>query len=59
MPVRSGMELAYKLAVVIARRMTTVFDLRRVIDVVVYRCMMEDRVDHCSSYILHATKDCY
>ena len=21
--------------------------------------MMDDRVDHCYSYILHATKDCY
>ena len=49
MPVQSGMGLACKLAVVIARRMTTVFDLHRVFDVVVDHCMMEDIVDRCSS----------
>ena len=52
------MELAYKLAVVIAGRMTIVFDLRRVLDVIDDCCMMDDRVDHCSSYILHDVKDC-
>ena len=49
MLVRSGVGLACKLAVASARRMTTVFDLCRVVNVVVDHCMMEDRVDHCSS----------
>ena len=49
MPVWSGVELTYKLAVVIAGRTTIVFDLHRVVDVVVNRCMMEDRIDHFSS----------
>ena len=49
MPVRSSVELAYKLAVVITRQTTIVFDLRRVVDVVNDRCLMDDRVDRCSS----------
>ena len=49
MLVQSRMELVCKLAVVIAGRMTIVFDSRRVFDVVADHCMMEDRVDHCSS----------
>ena len=49
MPVLSGVELAYKLVVVLAGRRTIVFDLRKVVDVVVDRCMMEDKVDCCSS----------
>ena len=49
MPVRSGMGLALRLAVVVAGRMTNVFALRRIIDSVADHCMMEDRVDRCSS----------
>ena len=59
MLVLSSIELACKLAVAVAGRMTIVFDLHRVVDVVADRCMMEDRVDHCSSYILHAAKNYY
>ena len=59
MPVRSSVELACRLTVVGARRTMIVFDLHRVVDVVADHYMMEDRVDHCSSYILHAMKDCY
>ena len=49
MPALSSMELACKLAVPSARRTMTVFDLRRVVDVVANHCMMEERVDHFSS----------
>ena len=49
MPAQSGVELACKLAVVSEGRTMTVFDLHRVVDVVADHCMMEDRVDHCSS----------
>ena len=49
MRVRSGVKLAYKLEVVIVGRTKTVFDLCRVVDVVADHCMMEDRVDCCSS----------
>ena len=59
MPMRSGVELMYKLAVVIEGRTKTIFNLHRVVDVVADHCMIEDRVDHCSSHILHAAKDCY
>ena len=59
MLVWSGVELACRLAIVVAGRMAIVFDLCRVVDVVANHCMMEDRVDNCSSYILHAAKDCY
>ena len=59
MAVRSDVELRYKLAVVILGHSTIVFDLRRVVDVVANHCTMDDRVDHCSSYIVHATKDYY
>ena len=38
-----------RLAVVSAGRMTVVFDLCKVFDVFADRCMMEDRVDRCSS----------
>ena len=31
--------------------MTTIFDLRRVVDVVVDHCMMEDRIDHCVGFL--------
>ena len=49
MPARSGMELACRLMVVLAGRTTIVFDLCRVIDFFAKHCMMEDRVDCCSS----------
>ena len=49
MPARSGVELACKLAVASARRTTIAFDSRKVVDVVADHCMMEDRVDRCSS----------
>ena len=49
MLVWSGMGLACKLAVASAGRTTTVFDSRRVVNVIVDHCMMDDRVDHCSS----------
>ena len=57
----SGMGLACKLAVAVAvaERTTIVFDLRRAVNIVDDHCMMEDRVYHFSSYILHAMKDCY
>ena len=41
--------LACRLAVASARRTMTIIDMRRVIDVVADHCMMEDRVDRCSS----------
>ena len=59
MPVRSSVGLACKLVVTSVRQMTTIFDLRKVVDVVDDCCMMGDRVDRCSSKILHAAKDCY
>ena len=43
------MELAYKLTVVSAGRTMTIFDLSMGFDVVADHCMMEDRVDFCSS----------
>ena len=49
LPMRSCVELVYKLAVASAGQTTSIFDLRRVVDVVAKHCMMEDRVDHCSS----------
>ena len=49
MPMRSSMGLVCKLAVASLERTTTVFDLHKVVDVVGYHCMMEDRVDLCSS----------
>ena len=49
MLVRSGVGLAYKLAVVSGGRKMIVFDLRKVVDVVVDYYMMEDRVDRCCS----------
>ena len=57
MLVQSGVGLACKLSVASTGQMMTLFDLRRVVDVVGDRCMMEDRFDHCSSYILHTAKD--
>ena len=48
MPMRFGVELVCKLVVLFAGRTKTIFDLRRVVDVVADRCMMEDRVDRCS-----------
>ena len=59
MPVRSGIGLACRLAVAFVRQTMTIFDLRRVDDVVADRCMVEDRFDHYSSYIMHVVKDCY
>ena len=49
MPMRFGVELACRLAVVVAGRTTTAFDLHRVVDVIDGHCMMEDMVDCCSS----------
>ena len=49
MPARSSVGLECKLAVASARQTTTVFDLRRVVDVVVDHCKIEDMVDRCSS----------
>ena len=49
MSARSGIGLACKLVVVSAGRMTIVFDSHRVVDVVFYHFMMEDRVNRCSS----------
>ena len=49
MPTRSGVGLAYKLAVDSAGQTTIAFDSRRVVDVIVDHCMMEYRVDCCSS----------
>ena len=46
---RSSVEHVCKLAVEIAARTTIVFDLHRVVDVVADHCMMEDKVDRCSS----------
>ena len=45
---RSGVGLTYKLVVESAGRTTNVFDSRRVV-IVAEHCMVEDRVDHCSS----------
>ena len=44
MSVRSGIELARRLAVVVAGRTTIVFDLHRVVDVVADHCMMAIRL---------------
>ena len=49
MSVWSSVGLACKLAVACVGPTTIVFDLRRVVDVVVVSCTMEDRVDRCSS----------
>ena len=49
MPVQYGMEFACKVAVESMRRMVSVFDLPKVVDVVADGCMMEDKVDRCSS----------
>ena len=49
MPVRFGMGLALRLAVVVAGQTTIVFALHRIIDGVADHCMMEDKVDRCSS----------
>ena len=59
MAVQFGVGLACKRAVASVGRTMTVFDLHKVVDVVVDYCMMEDMVDHCSSKIMHAAKDCY
>ena len=48
MPTRSGVRPACKLVVELAGQTTTVFDSRRVV-VVADHCMVEDRVDRCSS----------
>ena len=53
MPARSSVVLACKLVVESAGRTTTVIDWRRVV-VVADRCIAEDKVDHCSSEILHS-----
>ena len=49
MPAWSAVGLACKLTVVSVGRTTTVFDLRRVVNVVADHCMMEDRVEFYSS----------
>ena len=49
MPAWSAVGLAYKLVVVSAGRTTTTFDSRRVFDVVVDHCKMENKVDRCFS----------
>ena len=49
MLVRSSVELACRLAVASTGQTTIVFDLHRVVDVVVYHYMMEVRVDHSFS----------
>ena len=49
MLVRSGMGLACRLEVESAGRTAVVFDSRRVDVIVAGHCMMEDRVDRCSS----------
>ena len=51
--------LACKLAVASAGRTIVVFDSHKVVDVVANRCMMEYRIDQCSSEIIHAMKDFY
>ena len=48
MPMWSSVKLACKLVVESAGRMTTVFDWCRLV-VVVDRCMVEDRIDRCTS----------
>ena len=45
---QSSMELACKLVVESAERMTTIFDWGKIV-IVADRCIVEDRVDHCSS----------
>ena len=49
MPVQYGVELICRLAVAFVGQTTIVFDSCRVIDVAANHCMMEDRVDCCSS----------
>ena len=49
MLVQSSMEPACRLAVASAGRTMIVSNSRRVVDVFAENCMMEDRVDHCSS----------
>ena len=49
MPAWSGVELACRLAVVSVGLTKIVFDSLRVDVVVADHCMMEDRVDRCSS----------
>ena len=49
MPVQSSMGLACKLAVASAGGTAIVFDLHKVVDVVADRCMVDDKVDRCSS----------
>ena len=56
MPAWSDVELACMLVVESARRTTTVFDYGRF--VVADRCIVEDEVDHCSSYIRYSAKNC-
>ena len=57
MLVRSSVRLACRLVVASVGLIAAVCDLRRVVDNVADRCMMEDRFDHCSSKILYAAKD--
>ena len=49
MAAQYGVELACRLAVELAGRTTIVFDLHRVDVIFADHCMMEDRVDRCSS----------
>ena len=53
MAAQSRVELACMFVVEPAGQAMTVFDSHRV-DVVPDHCMREDRVDHCSSKILHS-----
>ena len=54
MQARSGVELMCRLAVELAGQTTIVFDSDKVDVVVADHYMMEDRVDRCSSLILHS-----
>ena len=56
MPVWPDVELACKPVVELAGRTMTAFDWRRVV-VVADRCMVEDRIDHCSSEIRYSAKN--
>ena len=49
-----GVELTCMLVVELAGRTTTVFDSGRFAN----RCIVEDRFDHCSSYIRYSAKNC-
>ena len=56
MPARSSVELGCKLVVESAGQTTTTFDWHRVV-VVADRCVVEDRIDHCSTKIRYSVKN--